>query len=168
MTSTSESPRRIQRRRTKGWRMPPNTVSVTRPGPWGNPFNFTSSEYSFTALTFDCRADKKGRAEAAVKAFIEWIGTDPKRRTMEFERGLVLEGPKGEKISIGARAQAGPAPSIESIRTELRGKNLACFCHLCPTHVDGKPLGVACAACAPCHADVLIEIANASVCEAIP
>jgi hypothetical protein len=29
---------RIQRKRTKGWRMPPNTVSVTRPGRWGNPY----------------------------------------------------------------------------------------------------------------------------------
>ena len=31
-------PVRIQRRRVKGWRMPANTVSVTRPGPYGNPF----------------------------------------------------------------------------------------------------------------------------------
>ena len=31
-------PQRIQRRRTKGWKMPENTVSVTRPGKWGNPF----------------------------------------------------------------------------------------------------------------------------------
>src|SRR5947207_111781 len=31
-------PQRIQRRRTKGWRMPAGAVSVTRPGPWGNPF----------------------------------------------------------------------------------------------------------------------------------
>ena len=27
----------IQRERTKGWRMPPNSTSVTRPGLWGNP-----------------------------------------------------------------------------------------------------------------------------------
>ena len=32
------TPRRIQRRRTKGWRMPPDTVSVTRSGRYGNPF----------------------------------------------------------------------------------------------------------------------------------
>lgn len=31
-------PRRVQRKRVKGWRMPENTVSVCRPGPWGNPF----------------------------------------------------------------------------------------------------------------------------------
>lgn len=29
-------PQRIQLSRAKGWRMPPETVSVTRPGPWGN------------------------------------------------------------------------------------------------------------------------------------
>lgn len=31
-------PERIQRKRTKGWPMPPNTVSVCRPGPYGNPY----------------------------------------------------------------------------------------------------------------------------------
>jgi hypothetical protein len=31
-------PIRVQRKRVKGWKMPPNTVSVTRPGKWGNPF----------------------------------------------------------------------------------------------------------------------------------
>ena len=31
-------PKRIQRRRVRGWRMPPDTISVARPGKWGNPF----------------------------------------------------------------------------------------------------------------------------------
>ena len=30
-------PRRLQLKRTKGWRLPPNTVSVARPGRYGNP-----------------------------------------------------------------------------------------------------------------------------------
>lgn len=30
-------PKRIQRKRTKGWRMPENTVYVGRPTKWGNP-----------------------------------------------------------------------------------------------------------------------------------
>jgi len=30
--------KRIQRKRTKDWRMPPNTVYVGRPSKWGNPF----------------------------------------------------------------------------------------------------------------------------------
>lgn len=31
-------PVRVQLRRTKGWRMPPNTVNVARPNRYGNPF----------------------------------------------------------------------------------------------------------------------------------
>lgn len=42
----------------------------------------------------------------------------------------------------------------------LRGKNLACWCKLCPAHADGKPLGVVCADCAPCHVDLLLTLAN--------
>ena len=33
-----KTPNRIQRKRTKGWRMPPNTVYVGRGTIWGNPF----------------------------------------------------------------------------------------------------------------------------------
>lgn len=29
---------RIQLKRTKGWKMPPNTVKVARPAAWGNPY----------------------------------------------------------------------------------------------------------------------------------
>lgn len=49
-----------------------------------------------------------------------------------------LRGTLDEKLSPG------PAPSRDEIRAELAGHNLACWC---------KP-GT------PCHADVLIEIAN--------
>ena len=31
-------PARVHRKRTKGWKMPANTVCVSRPGPYGNPF----------------------------------------------------------------------------------------------------------------------------------
>lgn len=31
-------PERIQRKRTKGWKMPPNTVYVGRGSKWGNPY----------------------------------------------------------------------------------------------------------------------------------
>lgn len=31
-------PERIQRKRTKGWKMPPNTVYVGRGSRWGNPY----------------------------------------------------------------------------------------------------------------------------------
>lgn len=34
----TDRPIRIQLRRTKGWRMPENTIHVARPSKWGNPF----------------------------------------------------------------------------------------------------------------------------------
>ena len=34
----SNNPQRVQLSRRKGWRMPADTVTVARPGPWGNPF----------------------------------------------------------------------------------------------------------------------------------
>ena len=34
----SEKPKRIQRKRTKGWRMPEGVVYVGRGSKWGNPF----------------------------------------------------------------------------------------------------------------------------------
>jgi hypothetical protein len=36
--SAEENPVRVQLRRSKGWRMPPNTVKVDRTTKWGNPF----------------------------------------------------------------------------------------------------------------------------------
>jgi hypothetical protein len=34
----SAIPQRIHRRRTRGWRLPENTMCVGRPSVWGNPF----------------------------------------------------------------------------------------------------------------------------------
>jgi hypothetical protein len=36
--TTKTTPARIQLSRRKGWRKPENTVVVSRPGRWGNPF----------------------------------------------------------------------------------------------------------------------------------
>ena len=118
-------PDRIQRKRTKGWRMPPNTVCVTRPGKWGNPF-YIINEEGWPWIT-DSR--------------------DPSMPVLNSEVAKLLGVEK-----VGWReAQLG---IVELFRTQcvdnlpdlapLRGKNLACFCK--PTH--------------PCHADVLLKIAN--------
>lgn len=136
------SPVRIQRKRTPGWKMPPNTVSVTRPGKWGNPFNFKSSDNCWNALALGCRGDAKGRHEASVKAFRQWV-LDPRGRVKEMDFGVVVEA-RGKKIPLGPRATAGVAPSIAEIQEALRGKNLACWCALDQ----------------PCHGSVLLEIAN--------
>ena len=50
---------------------------------------------------------------------------------------------------------------VAAAKAELRGKNLACFCKVCDLHQDGRPLGSHCPYCEPCHADILLEIANA-------
>ena len=34
----TSSPRRVQLRRTRGWRKPPGAVVISRPGKWGNPY----------------------------------------------------------------------------------------------------------------------------------
>ena len=97
MNTTPNQPVRVQRKRTKGWKMPPNTVYVGRPTIWGNPFDWK----------------KLGRKHVVEKYRIEC--NNPNSRHIPTYR----------------------------IKT-LRGKNLACFC----------PLDQ------PCHADVLLKIAN--------
>jgi Domain of unknown function (DUF4326) len=106
-------PIRVQRRRTKGWRMPSNTVSVTRPGRWGNPFDWRDG----MEISDGNESWAKG---AAVDMFNEWLHSPT----------MFPEAP--------------PPPSLAQIIAALRGKNLACFC---PLHH-------------PCHADVLLRLAN--------
>lgn len=99
--------KRIQLSRTKGWRMPPNTVKVDRSTRWGNPWAVGNvGPWGRTA------AD----ASSAVGLFRDML-SDPQLRE-------------------GTRYPQDVSP--------LRGKNLACWCALDQ----------------PCHADVLLELAN--------
>ena len=43
--------KRIQRKRTKGWKMPENTKYVGRPTKWGNPFTYEKSGNRFEIKT---------------------------------------------------------------------------------------------------------------------
>lgn len=92
-------PQRIQRKRTKGWKMPPNTAYVGRPTKWGNPFH---------------------------------VGRDgtPAQCVNKYR----------ERLSM---IKSGEIGTVGLIR-DLRGKDLACWCSLDQ----------------PCHADVLLKIAN--------
>jgi len=92
------SPQRIHRTRTKGSRLPENTVCVTRGTKWGNPFLVFGS---FT------KADAVRKYEAGL-----------------FAGHLLV--------------------TVDDVRRELAGKNLACWC------TPGTP----------CHAEVLLRIAN--------
>lgn len=95
------APKRIQRKRTKGWRMPAGAFYVGRPTRWGNPY--PAQCFSFLRLY----------------------------------RRFLLETPVGIELAREARLR-------------LRGKDLACWCPL--KDKDGHHV--------PCHADVLLEIAN--------
>lgn len=96
-------PKRIQRKRARGWRMPENAVYVGRPTRWGNPFE-TAQE------------------------FRDWIE---------------------HRVPVGCGlpdfTRLAPLRDwIESHISELRGRDLACWC------APGRR----------CHADVLLELAN--------
>jgi hypothetical protein len=43
MSDYKPHPLRVQRKRTKGYKLPPDTVVVTRPTKWGNPFKPSDS-----------------------------------------------------------------------------------------------------------------------------
>jgi hypothetical protein len=70
--SLNNMPQRIQRKRTKGWKMPTNTVYVGRPTKWGNPYPLNSiwsreealskfKEWADKWLTKEDLAELKGR-----------------------------------------------------------------------------------------------------------
>lgn len=113
-------PRRIQRQRTKGWKMPKNAVYVGRPTKWGNPFVAWKDGQPF----HDRLAQHTLHPSMAVMSY----------RKMLLEIGAVnsiptFKWPKG-KI---------PREWIttDDIRRELRGKDLACWCPLDqPCHGD--------------------------------
>lgn len=126
-------PKRVRRRRYKGWRMPARTVSCTRPGKWGNPY------YPGCGMGF-------GTIIGGLPAYWEVVSAKGQVRSY------------AEHLRLMKRDQ--PSEYASYIKP-LRHMNLACFCVLCPEHVAGKPLRVVCEACQPCHVDVLLEAANA-------
>jgi hypothetical protein len=74
-------PQRIQRKRTKGWRLPPNTVCVTRPGRWGNPYyKGIYSDYTAQHAVDDYKRWIAGDYAAKV-----WAGAPPTRKEIRQE-----------------------------------------------------------------------------------
>lgn len=104
-------PKRIQRKRTQGWRMPKGAVYVGRPTRWGNPYRVGSMTY-LTGKNTGNKIDAAG----TVRMF---------RHAVMGDHNAAARG---------------------TIRAELAGKDLVCWC----------PLDQ------PCHADVLLEVANAT------
>lgn len=84
-------PRRIQRKRSKGWRMPENTVYVGRPGRFGNPFRpmFAKDETSVLEAKIRYRVWLAGGIEAPTgsRPHPDWIAADAQTRQADFEAG---------------------------------------------------------------------------------
>ena len=108
-------PERIQRKRTKGWRMPENTVYVGRPSRWGNEFEMTAGDSRQLAV------------EMYAAHLQSYFGFTQRMLEKAFHPWPV------------------EATDFKDWLAPLRGKNLACWCP--PDE--------------PCHADLLLKLANA-------
>jgi hypothetical protein len=119
-------PQRIQRKRVKGWRLPDGAVWVGQPSKWGNPYRWSDYPPVYTGTSIDGETYEVHRPPSVRR---QWAVTDYRAQCLDqIARGL---GPDDW-------------PTVEDIRAELAGEDLACWC----------PLDQ------PCHADVLLEIAN--------
>lgn len=67
--------KRIQRKRTKGWRMPENAVYVGRPTKWGNPFT-AKSEGSLSRALLNYRSRMCGMIDIGAVDLNELRGKD--------------------------------------------------------------------------------------------
>jgi len=65
----SDKPKRIQRKRTKGWRMPENTVYVGRGSKWGNPFRVSKDYPSLNPYICKTPQDAVWKFKNQIKLF---------------------------------------------------------------------------------------------------
>jgi hypothetical protein len=132
-------PVRVQLKRTPGWRMPAETVKVDRSTRWGNPFRDSQSSH-----------DEESSIELAngMRMIVDdwWTPEIVVELFGCWMTGLPIQDPSYiSPRELVKRNALRPVPDL----TPLRGKNLACWC---------KPG-------APCHADVLLRLANKERCE---
>lgn len=83
------TPQRVQLSRKKGWRMPPDTISVARPGKWGNPFSVLPDLPPGTPAG---RYIAMPSSEEAVAAYRLWLQIDPAGRRVAQEAQETLRG----------------------------------------------------------------------------
>lgn len=117
-------PERIQLQRTRGWRMPADTVKVDRSTKWGNPFTMEWARERFPVAA----DDDEWLRRILVDVYRTWL------RQASYGPWWTEDPVFVDHYRIVCSYQV----------HELRGLNLACWCP------DGSP----------CHADVLLEIAN--------
>lgn len=121
---------RIQRQRTKGWRMPDGAIYVGRPSLWGNPWTLRDmAAFGVPPSERAAEAVHRYRQELTHWGLLtDYDYNVSDRRWGEIEQAALESGAKnmGEYAALA-----------------LRGHDLVCWC----------PLS------APCHADVLLELA---------
>lgn len=123
------APKRIQLRRTPGWRKPEGAISVARPTKWGNPFRVGSC------------------ARVACGPHLpptHWHVYEPGRALSFLPRTHLDAVDRAVKLFRQAAMVGALDVTTVEIRAELAGHDLACWCP----------------ADQPCHADVLLELAN--------
>jgi len=113
-------PSRIQRRRTKGWRMPDGAVYVGRPTKWGNPFRVVPVHESGP---FDVVLGEDGFcAQSTGLAAARQVAVD------HFRLAIHPAAPKDSLPDY---------PLWAEIQAELAGRDLVCWCPLThPCHAD--------------------------------
>lgn len=133
-------PERVQLRRVKGWKMPADTMSVARPSRWGNPYPVQ-------------------RVRNGLVMAFDWAG-NPSRDLWEIWRrdshfsfpvdDLAVQMSVDLFRRLCERFAAFEPRGYRAWLDPLRGQHLACYCPL--AYPDGSHH--------PCHADVLLELAN--------
>lgn len=147
-------PERVQLRRTRGWRLPPGAVSVARPTRWGNPFAYRTERglARVPAALGDGDWEYEGRisADGARHDYHHPDGRVTVCHVRYMTRAEVVEcyrrllaGDLTEAMRMTLGGWRLPF-TVADVRRELAGRDLACWC----------PPG------SPCHADVLLAVAN--------
>ncbi|NUO43685.1 MAG: DUF4326 domain-containing protein [Streptomyces sp.] len=125
------TPRRIQRRRTKGWRAADHTTSplgavyVGRPTRFGNPARLIHTDHGPRILW----------GETDIIGGWPANGQSARGYATELYRTWITQPEQAEQLRL--------------FRTLLHGRDLTCWC---PLPIDGQP--------DHCHAAVLLELAN--------
>jgi hypothetical protein len=156
-------PSRIRRERKKGSRMPEGAVYVGRPTKWGNPWAFRTRQALARVPALDGSAWEYESRISADGMQHDYHHPDG-RITVHHIRYMT----RAECVEMFRRALTAPdrrihirqAPgkawlSVDDVRRELAGRDLACWC---PLPAEGEP--------DHCHARVLMEIANPEVSDA--
>jgi hypothetical protein len=113
--------KRIQRKRTKGWKMPGNTICVSRPSKWGNPLK----------LVGDCIYIHSGYRRRLLDPWVYYTVGD-------IDDLIYLYRKLWDETEFSNKDLQHWSDGFKKLDlNELKGKDLACWCPLSsPCHAD--------------------------------